>query len=490
MNQNETFTQQNTISNQLEKNIQEFKNRLPIGKSFDLIAREITIGAHKAYYLLINGLIDSSLVLRLFQHFQGDEETKGVHSLESFLKIQLGNSEVTKERSFDKLVTSILSGFTVLIIDGFEEAMILDMREYPARSPEEPDLEKVTRGARDGMVETLVFNTALVRRRIRDPKLIYEIKEVGTRSHTDVAIGYIQGVADPKLVQHIVQTISNLDTEALVMGEKTLEELMIKKRWYNPFPQAKFTERPDVVSAHLLEGHVALFVDNSPSVMLFPATLFHFTQHSEDYYQNPLVGTFIRWIRFAAILISLFFTPTWLLIAENPSAIPDWLQFLLPQIEVVFPLFIQLVLVELNLEILRMASIHTPSSLSTAMSIIGGLILGEYAIEINLLTPHTVFFMAISSLATYAVPSIEFGMGIRIYRMFILLMTGFFNLIGYIVSIGILFLVLYTTKSFSGLRYTWPLLPFDGKALSNILIRKPIIEVKRQKGESQEKPVK
>ncbi len=487
---NKNSTQQDIISNELEKNIREFKNRLPIEKSFDLIAREITIGAHKAYYILINGLIDSSLVLRLFQHFQGDEETKGVDSLESFLKIQLGNSEVTKERSFDKLITSILSGFTILVIDGFEEAMILDMREYPTRSPEEPDLEKVTRGARDGMVETLVFNTALVRRRIRDPKLVYEIKEVGTRSHTDVAVGYIQGVADPKLVQHITQTISTLDTEALVMGEKTLEELMIKKRWYNPFPQAKFTERPDVVSAHLLEGHVALFVDNSPSVMLFPATLFHFTQHSEDYYQNPLVGTFIRWIRFAAILISLFFTPTWLLIAENPSATPEWLQFLLPQVEVVFPLFIQVLLDELNLEILRSASIHTPSSLSTAMSIIGGLILGEYAIEINLLTPHTVFFMAISSLATYAVPSIEFGMGIRIYRMFILIMTGLFSLVGYIASIAILFLVLYTTKSFSGLRYTWPLIPFDGKALSNILVRKPIIEVKRQKKETQEKPVK
>lgn len=479
-----------TVSKNLDENIQEFKKRLPIEKSFDLIAREITIGAHKAYYILINGLIDASLVLRLFQHFQGNEETQGVNSLESFLKIQLGNSEVTKEKLFDRLVTGILSGFTILLIDGFEDAMILDMREYPARSPEEPDLEKVTRGARDGMVETLVFNTALVRRRIRDPKLIYEMKAVGSRSHTDVAVGYIEGVADSKLVNHIVQTLSSIQTEALVMGEKTLEELMIKKRWYNPFPQAKFTERPDVVSAHLLEGHVAIFVDNSPSVMLFPATLFHFTQHSEDYYQNPLVGTFIRWIRFAAILISLFFTPTWLLIAENPSKIPDWLQFLLPQVEVVFPLFIQLLLVELNLEILRMASIHTPSSLSTAMSIIGGLILGEYAIEINLLTPHTVFFMAISSLATYAVPSIEFGMGIRIYRVFILLMTGFFSLIGYIVSIGLLCLVLYTTKSFSGLRYTWPLIPFDGKALSNILIRKPIIEVKRQKQESQKKPVK
>lgn len=490
MNPSSKEAQSEVLSASLEENIGKLKKRLPIDQSFDLVAREITIGAHKGYYVLINGLVDSSLVLRLFQHFQGDEETTGVDSLESFLKIQMGNSEVSKQRSLEKLVTGILSGFTILLIDGFEEGMVLDMRQYPARGPQEPDLEKVTRGSRDGMVETIVFNTALVRRRIRDPHLIYEIKQVGSRSHTDVAIGYIDGLADEKLVKHIRQTISNLETEALVMGEKTLEELMIKKRWYNPFPQAKFTERPDVVAAHLLEGHVAIFVDNSPSVMLFPATMFHFTQHSEDYYQNPLVGTFIRWIRFLAILISIFFTPTWLLIAENPDSIPAFLQFLVPQEEAVFPLFVQLLLVELNLEILRMASIHTPSSLSTAMSIIGGLILGEYAIQVQLLTPDTVLFMAISSLANYAVPSIEFGMGLKIYRILILLLTGLLNLPGYILGIGILFTVLFRTRSFSGLRYTWPLIPFDGKALSNILLRKPIIEVKRQKGDQkQEKPV-
>ncbi len=493
MQENQKQPSTDVLSANLSTNIIRLKKELPIGKSFDIIARNITIGGHAGYYVMINGLVNSNLFLRLFQRFQSNLETDGVDSITDFIRIQLGNTEVTRQTEWNPVITGILSGYTALFIDGFSEGLILDMRNYPARGPEEPDLEKVTRGSRDGMVETIIFNTALVRRRIRDPHLVYEIKKVGSRSQTDVAIGYIQGVADDHLVSHIRETIQNLDTEALVMGEKTLEELMIKKRWYNPFPQAKFTERPDVVSAHLLEGHVAIFVDTSPSVMLFPATLFHFTQHSEDYYQNPLVGTFIRWIRFTAIFISIFFTPTWLLIAENPDSIPAFLSFLVPEEQAYFPLFIQLLLVELNLEILRMASIHTPSSLSTAMSIIGGLILGEYAIQIQLLTPDTVFFMAISSLATYAVPSIEFGMGLRIYRVFILVTTGLLSYIGYIVGIGTLFWVLYSTRSFSGLRYTWPLIPFDGKALSNILLRKPIIEVKRQKEKQQaskEKPVK
>ncbi|MBR5297525.1 MAG: spore germination protein, partial [Parabacteroides sp.] len=319
------------VSPVLSENIKVLKEKLPIGKSFDLITREIQIGSHMGYYVLINGLINSNLVLHLFQRFQSGYETVGVDSLESFIQIQLGNTEVTKEKEIEKLVSSILSGYTVLFINGFQEAMILDMRSYPTRSPEEPDLEKVTRGSRDGMVETIIFNTALVRRRVRDPNLVYEIQKIGSRSQTDVAIGYINGLADERLITHIKDTLQKIQTEALVMGEKTLEELMIKKRWYNPFPQAKFTERPDVVSAHLLEGHVAIFVDNSPSVMLFPATLFHFTQHSEDYYQNPIVGTFIRWIRFIAILVSVFFTPTWLLVAENPHCLPDVLHFLVPK---------------------------------------------------------------------------------------------------------------------------------------------------------------
>lgn len=478
-----------TLSSNIEENITLLHQLLPVDQSFDIIGRRITIGGKKAYYILINGLVGGDIVLRLFQHIQGSP-TDGVDNFQEFLRMQMGNTEVSTESDPIAIRDYVLAGFTILLLDGSDQGLILDLREYPDRSPEEPELEKVTRGSRDGMVETLVSNTALIRRRIRDENLIYELQTIGSRSHTDVAIGYIQGLADPHLVSHIRDTLHNIHTDALIMGEKTLEELMIKKRWYNPFPQAKFTERPDVVSSHLLEGHVVIIVDNSPSAMLFPATMFHFTQHSEDYYQNPLAGTFIRWIRFLAIFISVFFSPIWLLLAQNPQIVPAWLQFMIPSEEAVLPLFLQLLLVELNLEILRMASIHTPNSLTTAMGIIGGLILGEYAIDINLLVSHTVLFMAISSLATYAVPSIEFGTALRIYRIYILLLTGLLNWIGFAIGMLSLFLVLFTTRSFSGLRYTWPLIPFDGRALSNVFLRRPIVEVRRHQEENKDKPVK
>ena len=199
-----------TISANINENIDYIKRKIPIGQSFDVVAREINVGSHLGYYILINGLINSAMVLRLFQRFQSAHETFGVDSLESFLKIQLGNTEVRKEKKWDKLITAVLSGYTLLFVDGFSEAMILDMRSYPTRSPEEPDLEKVTRGSRDGLVETIVFNTALVRRRVRDPNLIYEIQQVGSRSNTDVAIGYIKGLADEKLISHIRETLCSI----------------------------------------------------------------------------------------------------------------------------------------------------------------------------------------------------------------------------------------------------------------------------------------
>ena len=478
------------IFKDLEQNIGLFEKKLPVQKSFDLVGRRLIIAGKPAYYLLVDGLSKDDVLLRLFQHIQGQQGIEDMETLESFLQNQIGYIETTLERDVDLMTKAILSGQTLLLIDGFDQAILLDMRTYPVRSPQEPDLEKVTRGSRDGLVETIVFNTALVRRRVRDPNLVYEMKEVGSKSCTDVVIGYIEGLADPHLVAHLREALDNIHVDSLLMGEKTLEELLIKKRWYNPFPQAKFTERPDVVAAHLLEGHVVVMVDNSPSVMLFPATMFHFTQHSEDYYQNPLVGTYIRWIRFFAILISLLFTPLWLLLAQNPDFVPSVLQFMVPTESAAVTLFVQLLLVELGLEILRMASIHTPSSLTTAMGIIGGLILGQYAIEVNLLIPDTVLYMAIAGLATYAVPSVEFGMAIRIYRIFILLLTGLFDVWGFAIGLVLFLLVLVTTRSFSGLRYTWPLIPFDGRALSNVLIRKPIIEVKRHEKENSRKPVK
>jgi stage V sporulation protein AF len=328
-------------------------------------------------------------------------------------------------------------------------------------------------------VETLIFNTALIRRRLRDPNLIFDIRSVGTRSRTDVVIAYIEGLVDEKLLSEVQDRITNIDIGALVMAEKTLEELIVKKRWYNPLPQVKFTERPDVVAAHLMEGHIAIIVDTSPSVMILPATLFHFTQHAEDYYQNITVGTYIRWIRFLGMLSAFILLPLWLLLVFNKQYLPEFLQFLGPRESTPIPLFIQFILLEFGLDLLRISSIHTPNALTTSLGIIGGLILSEFAVDVGLFVPETVLYMALAGIGTFATPSMEFSMAIRIFRLLLLILTGLFNIYGFITAIIIVFVITYSTGSFKyGKKYTWPLIPFEWKPLSNILFRKPIPELK------------
>jgi stage V sporulation protein AF len=273
--------------------------------------------------------------------------------------------------------------------------------------------------------------------------------------------------------------LPHIDIGALVMAEKTLEELIVKKRWYNPLPQVKFTERPDVVAAHLMEGHIAIIVDTSPSVMILPATLFHFTQHAEDYYQNITVGTYIRWIRFLGMLSAFILLPLWLLLVFNKQYLPEFLQFLGPRESTPIPLFIQFILLEFGLDLLRISSIHTPNALTTSLGIIGGLILSEFAVDVGLFVPETVLYMALAGIGTFATPSMEFSMAIRIFRLLLLILTGLFNIYGFITAIIIVFVITYSTGSFKyGKKYTWPLIPFEWKPLSNILFRKPIPELK------------
>jgi len=377
---------------------------------------------------------------------------------------------------------TVLAGAVGLILDKEEEGIVIDVREYPVRSPEEPDLEKVTRSSRDGLVETLVFNTALIRRRIRDPKLVFEIKSVGKRSKSDVVLGYIEDLMDKDLVDNINKKLEEVDVGALVMAEKTLEELLIKRKWYNPLPQAKFTERPDVVAAHLLEGRIAIIVDTSPSVMIIPVTLFHFTQHAEDYYQNPLVGTYIRWIRFFGMVSAFILLPLWLLLVFNRESLPEFLKFLGPKKVGNIPLFLQFILLEFGLDLLRLSSIHTPNALSTSLSIIGGLLLSEFAVKVGWFIPETVLYMAIAGIGTFTTPSMEFAMALRIFRLLLLILTGLFKNIGFGIGILIILIIIFTTKSLDPTkRYTWPLYPFDGEALSHILFRKPVPQISKGK---------
>lgn len=467
---------------ELDHNIQKIKEILPVEESFDVVTREIRFGKTNGYLVCIDGFAKDDIMIHLLQNLQGlDNRHARIKDIEEWTKSNIGYIEVDTLTDFSALQHAVLSGSTVILVDDEDIGLIVDSRTYPARGPEEPDLEKVTRGSRDGLVETIVFNTALIRRRVRDPRLVFEMKTVGKRSKTDVAISYIKDLADEKLLEDLRKDIDNIQVESLVMAEKSLEELLIKKKWYNPMPQAKFTERPDVAAAHLLEGHIVIIVDTSPSVMIVPATFFHFTQHSEDYYQNPLVGTYIRWVRFLSILISMFLTPLWLVLVYNQQNLPDFLSFIGPKEETVIPLFIQLLLLELGLDVLRIASIHTPNTLSTSLGIIGGLMLSQLAVDVGWVTNETVLYMAVVGIGTFASPSIEFALAIRIFRLVTLILTGIFKTPGFIAGILLMFIIIGTTKSYGNVRYTWPLIPFNYKALTNVLLRKPIIEIKRNK---------
>ena len=468
------------LSPDINQNIKLLKDALPIKRSFDVIGRELIIGQiTNAYLVFIDGFAKDDIMLWILEVLQSlSENDLNNNAIDTLMKKKIGYIEVERFSDIEQIRTMVLAGAVVLIVDGQDEGIIIDAREYPVRSPEEPELEKVSRGSRDGLVETIIFNTALIRRRLRDPNLIFEITTVGKRSKTDVVIAYLEDMVDKKLLKEIQNKLDKIDVGALVMAEKTLEELLIKKHWYNPLPQAKFTERPDVVAAHLMEGHIAIIVDTSPSIMLLPVTMFHFTQHAEDYYQNILVGSYYRWVRFLGMISALLLPPLWLLLVQNIEMLPEWLQFLGPKEEYTIPLFIQLILLEFGLDILRLSSIHTPSALNTSLGIIGGLILSDLAVKVGMFVPETVLYMALAGIGTFATPSLEFALAIRIFRFLLLILTGLLGIWGFIGSLLVIFVLLLTSKSFkNGKPYTWPLLPFKWKPLAHILFRMPIPKI-------------
>ncbi len=473
------------LSKSLDKTIQRLRDHFGIGISFDMIGKEIRVGERRGYLLMVDGFAKDDMMLFVTTTLQKHKFDEG--SIVDLIRNHIAYMEAEESKSFEQIEKMVLSGAIALFVDGFDTAVIIDARTYPVRSSSEPELEKVTRGPRDGFVETVIFNTALIRRRVRDPKLRFELKQVGKRSKTDVAVSYIDDLVDPAYVKEIVEKLAGFDVDSLTMAEKTLSEILVKRSRFNPLPQVRFTERPDVAAAHLLEGHILLIVDTSPSVIILPTTIFHFTQHVEDYYQTPVVGTYLRWVRFGIMITSFLLVPIWLLAIEYPGILPQSLEFLIPEETGHIPIVLQLFLLEIGIDILRLSSIHTPSSLTTPLGIVSGLILGDLAVSVGWLIPETVLYMAIVGVGTFATPSIEFAMAIRIFRLYMLLLTGIFHLAGFIIGISLVFVLVLTTKNISRESYLWPLVPFDGKALKHILFRGPIpnMRYKSEQGQKQ-----
>ena len=464
------------IQKKLSSNLDILRQKLGIDISFDVILREIKVGHKDGALLFLDGFVQDKTTQTVISALLNVTPSEIVpNTVKKLMEEQIPYFEVSTVDDLDEVVKEVLSGPMALLLDGISQALIIDVRQYPGRSIEEPDLERVTRGARDGFVETGLFNINLIRRRLRDPGLRFEAMQIGKRSPTDIFIGYINDIVDPELLAELKRRLKMINVSTLPMGSKSLEEYLFGTK-INPFPVVRYTERPDVVAAHLLEGHMVIITDTTPAAMIVPVTAWHFTQHAEDYFNNPVVGTYIRWLRFAAFVLAFLLTPVWLVLAQNKSILPSALQFIGPKGEASVPLFLQFVLLELAVDLTRMAFIHTPSALATSLGLVAAILLGQFAVDVGLFIPETILYQAIAAIAFFAIPNYEFGMATRLFRLLVLILTGFFSFWGLGIGLATTALVMGFTKSL-GLPYLWPLIPFHGPSLLRLLFRYPIPSV-------------
>lgn len=462
------------------ENVRRVDRYLRLGQSFDLIKKVLTVGAGELTLYYIDGFVDGGSMNKLMGYFLNQSLTESAPdgtdaAARAFCRGHLPFVEADVTDDADLAAEMLLSGATLLFGSPFGRyAIVIDSRSYPARSVAEPESDRVMLGSRDGFVETLIRNTALIRRRIRTPDLVIRHFSIGTRSRTDVALCFVDGQADAAYVSLLTEKLNAIRTGALSLGHESLAELLIRKKWYNPFPKIRYTERPDVACAQLLEGSVLILCDNSPDAMILPSSFFDFMQESNDFYFPPLIGTYIRFIRHLIFWSTLFLVPTWFLFTQNPALVPDWLSFALPRGEARIPIFVQLILVEFMIDGLRLASMNTPDMLSNSLSIVGGLILGDFAVEIGWLLPEVILYMAFVAIANFTQRSYELGYAFKLLRLLLLLLTELWNFVGFGVGLGIIALLLLTNITVGEKRpYLYPLIPFHGKALLSLFFRLP-----------------
>ena len=318
----------NKVTASREENTDYLNRVLPVKESFDIIRRDIIIGGRCSTFYFIDGFTKDESMLKIIDSFFGVKEEDMPADATDFARRCVPYVEVDVLGDFDQVLKNLLSGVTCLFIDGYEACVAIDCRTYPARSVEEPDKDKSLRGSRDGFVETIVFNTAMMRRRIRDPHLVMEMKEIGDSSRTDVAICYMSDRVDQELLRNVTERIDSIQTDALRMNQQSLAECLYKRKWYNPFPKFKFTERPDTATACLLEGKVVLLVDNSPSAMILPTSIFDMIEEANDYYFPTMTNIYLKIARTLITIMTVFLTPVFLLFMQNLNWLPEVFSFI------------------------------------------------------------------------------------------------------------------------------------------------------------------
>ncbi len=452
-------------------NLQIISDALRSEQSFDLVKRDLIIAERKAALFFIDGLLKDDITEKILEFFYKKIKSENFKSALYFAQSAVPYVEVEGTSDLKKICTDVLSGISALIIEDFTEVILLDTRTYPQRSTSEPDNDKVLRGSRDGFVETLINNTALIRRRIRDTNLTVKAYSVGTQSHTDIAVIYMENKVDKKLLANLDKRLKAIDVPSLTMNQQSLVEALYKNLWYNPFPKVKHTERPDTTASAILDGNIVILVDNAPSALLLPTSIFDVLEEADDYYFPPVTGTYLKLARYFITIVTVLITPLWLLALQNPDYCPEFFRFVLLDEPQNIPVFWQLILMEVGIDGLRLAALNTPNSLTTPLSIIGAIALSEFAVESGWVSMEAILYMALVTVANFTQPNFELGYSFKFCRVLLLVLTYIFNVWGFIIAFIINLVLLCTNRTLSSKSYLYPLVPFNGKEFLRKILR-------------------
>ncbi|KAJ48897.1 spore germination protein [Clostridium tetanomorphum] len=459
-----------TISSHIDDNIEYLKDLLK-GNS-DIVFREFYIDNTKALIMYIDGMGDKLLL----NNFVLESLMLNCKELElDEIKDRiLTVSDLREVEKLNESVNAVLSGDTLMLIDGMDICYIIATRFWPTRGVSEPSSETTIRGSRDGFTEAVRFNTALVRRRIRDTRLKLIPKTIGVRSKSDVIVMYIEDIADRKIVKEVSKRLEDINIDA-ILDSGYIEQFIEDNKW-SPFPQTQNTERPDVVASALYEGRIAILVDNSPSAIIVPTTLPNLFQSPDDYYQRWIYGSILRIIRLMSIILALILPALYVAVTSyHPAIIPTKLAYFIAASRegVPFPAFIEALIMEVSLALLMESIVRLPKPIGATIGIVGGLIIGQAAVSAGIVSPIMIIIVSITAITSFTTPNYEVTSAFRIIRFALIIAASIMGLYGIMLVLIITLIHVIKLKSF-GIPYLSPLVNSNKGDFKDMFIRIPL----------------
>ena len=463
----------------------------------DLVKRKFAVGRHKELWLYVayidmmadNSVIDKNIMkqlitsIRLTPPSMNTFYTPDNDIFEGLKDGGISASDMKEEVNFEGVVNSILSGDTVLFIDGFEKAIIISSKGFPSRGVPSSETEVVIRGSRDAFSEGFRINTTLIRRRIKDSRLKLEQSEVGNRTKTSLGLMYMEDLVRPHILETVKDRIADINIDAVL--ESGYIEQLIEENWSSPFPQAQSTERPDKVAAAILEGRIAIVLDNTPFVLIVPATLDTFFQSPDDYYQRFELASMLRIMRFIAGFLALTISGLYIATAVfHPSMIPTSLMLKMAsaRMNVPFPIVVEILIMEAAFELLKEAGIRLPAPIGSTIGIVGGLIVGQAAVEAGIVSPIAVIVVAFGGICSFVLPSVSLVNAFRMLKFLLIFFSACFGFVGFWLGILLISIHLASLKSFD-IPYMFPFVSGEANNYSDFkdsIFRVPLFKMRKR----------